>query len=73
MQSFVLAAVSGTVSLGGKPAQAEGQCLIVRRLDTVALLHLDLSDSCDHSPNAFALAQGVPENRAAFDMVAERR
>ena len=33
----------------------------------------DLSDSLDRSPNAFALAQGVPENRVAFDMVAERR
>ena len=37
---------------------------IVHRLDTV-LAHLlplfsDLSDSLDHSPNAFALAQGVP-------------
>ena len=35
MQSFVLA----TVSLGAKPAQAEGECLIARRLNTVALLH----------------------------------
>ena len=36
---FVLATVSVTVSLGAKPAQAEGECLIVHRLDTVALLH----------------------------------
>ena len=72
---FVLATVSVTVSLGAKPAQAEGKCSIVHRLDTFALLHTcfpwfsDLSDSFDHSPNAFALAQGV---RVAFDMVAER-
>ena len=39
VQSFVLATVSVTVSLGAKPAQAEGECLIVYRLDTVALLH----------------------------------
>ena len=71
-QSFVLATVSVTVSLGAKPAQAEGECSIVHRLDTVALLHAcfpcsDMSDSLDHSPNAFAFAQGVPENRVAFD------
>ena len=36
---FVLATPSVTVSLGAKPAQAEGECLIVHRLDTVALLH----------------------------------
>ena len=30
-------------------------------------LSSDLSDSCDHSPNAFAYAQGAPENRVAFD------
>ena len=36
-------------------------------------LSSDLSDSCDHSPNAFALAQDVPENRVALDVVAERR
>ena len=35
-------------------------------------LSSDLSDLRDHSPKAFALAQGVPENRVAFDMVAER-
>ena len=69
-QDFAAAAVSVTVSLGAKPAQAEGDCLIVHRLVTVAhLLSLssDLSDSLDHSPNAFALAQGLPENRVAFD------
>ena len=27
------------LSLGAKPAQAEGECSIVHRLDTVALLH----------------------------------
>ena len=37
VQSFVVATVS--VSLGAKPAQDEGECLIVHRLDTVALLH----------------------------------
>ena len=76
MQSFVPAMVSVTVSLGAKPAQAEGERLIVHRLDNVALLHTcflftsDLSDSLDHSPNAFALDQGLPENRVAFDMFA---
>ena len=39
VQSFVLATVSVTVSLGAKPARAEGKCLIVHGLDTVALLH----------------------------------
>ena len=39
VQSFVLATVSVTVSLGAKPAQAEGECSIVHRLDTSALLH----------------------------------
>ena len=39
MQSFALATVSVTVSLGAKPAQAEAECLVARRLDTVALLH----------------------------------
>ena len=38
MQSFVLATVSVTVSLGAKPAQAEGKN--ARRLDTVTLLHI---------------------------------
>ena len=38
-QSFVLATVSVTVSLGAKPAQAEGKCSIVQKLDTVAFLH----------------------------------
>ena len=33
-------------------------------------LSSDLSDSLDHSPNAFALAQGLPENRVAFDRLA---
>ena len=56
--------------MGAKPAQAEGECLIVHRLDTLAhllSLYSDLSDSLDHSPNAFVLAQGLPENRVAFD------
>ena len=35
--SVVPATVSVTVSLGARPAQAEGECLIVQRLDTVAL------------------------------------
>ena len=38
---------------------------------TFASVSSDLSDSFDHSPNAVALAQGMPENRVAFDMVAE--
>ena len=40
MQSCVVATVSVTVSLGAKPAQADGECLIVHRLDTIALLHI---------------------------------
>ena len=39
-QYFVTATVSVPVSLGAKPAQAEGVCCIVHRLDTVALLHI---------------------------------
>ena len=50
-------------------------CTKIRHRCTPAhLLSLssDLSDSLDHSPNACALAQGLPENRVAFDMAAER-
>ena len=44
----------------------------MHRLDTVALLHScflfsALSRALDHIPNAFALAQVVPQNRLAFD------
>ena len=49
--------------------------LFVHRLDTVAHLiplFSDLSDSLYNS-KSFALAQGVPENRVAFHMVAERQ
>ena len=38
-ESFVPATVCVTVSLGAKPAKAEGERSIVHRLDTVALLH----------------------------------
>ena len=64
-QSFVLATVSVAVSSGAMPAQAEGECSIVHRLDTVALLHtcfpcFQTCRTLDHCPNAFALAQGAP-------------
>ena len=36
-------------------------------------LFSDLSCAIDHTSNAFALAQVVPKNRVALDMVAERR
>ena len=39
VQSFALATVSVTVSLGAKPAQAEGEWFNCTQLDTVALLH----------------------------------
>ena len=60
--------------LGAKPAQAEGECCIVHRLDTVALLHTcSLLYALDHHSNALASAQVVPQNRVALDCVAERR
>ena len=41
--------------------------------DRSALQHTEHTTGTNRFPNAFALAQGVPENRVAFDMAAERR
>ena len=60
----------------GRRIQGVFNCTQTRHRCTSAhLLSLssDLSDSLDHSPNAFALAQGLPENSVAFGTVAESR
>ena len=78
-QSFVLATVSVAVSLGAKPAQAEGECSIVHRLDTVALLHtcIPCLQTCQTHltmiPTRLSWLKVCHKNRVAFDMVAERR
>ena len=72
-----LATVSVTVSMGAKPAQAEGKCSSVHRLDTVALLHtcfLSLQTCQTHltilpTHSRWLKVCRKTENRVAFDSV----
>ena len=64
--------MSVAVSLGAKPAQTEESVELHTDLTplhscTFASLVSRLVCALDHPPNAFALAEVVPQNRVAFD------
>ena len=67
--AFALAQVCQKTELHLTAHRLEQRCTPAHLLP----LFPDLSCALDHLHNAFALAQVAPQNRVAFDMVAERR